>query len=82
MTDKINDGGPAFPVISDAIGHNAGMSLRDAAALAALPYLQSAAMHAIKSGSVPLSDAARTVAEAAYEQADALLVARVKGGMK
>lgn len=36
MPDTIKDGGPAYPIASDVIGHWSGMALRDAAALAAL----------------------------------------------
>ena len=29
MSDRIEDGGPAFPFASDVIGHTHGMTLRD-----------------------------------------------------
>ena len=88
MTDR-HDGGPAFPQkriyrCSQGIDHEVhetGMSLRDAAALAALP-----AIIALGAGNEPgegafvvllnRDDARANVAEAAWAVADAMIAAR------
>lgn len=79
-----NDGGPAFPVITrpddidGGYGHQAGpntyqfggMTLRDAAAFAALPAIGIGS----NTGAFPV------IAEMAYKMADAMLAEREKGG--
>lgn len=82
---KINDGGPAYPlhlgVLPDWQGQ-VGMSLRDAAALAAFPAIiaaTSAGQHHPRKceGETELIFA---IARDAYLAADAFIVARAKGG--
>lgn len=80
MSDKINDGGPAFPFgqVSEATGapingyHNDGMSLRD--------YFAGQAMQGICSGASshgPMGGFKSTVVAAdAYDIANAMLAAR------
>ncbi len=76
---KINDGGPAYPTLTEyqtavgTRGHDTtpGMSLRDAAALAALP-----ALIARHRADVPWEQ----IAPRAFGIADAFIAARTKGG--
>lgn len=73
-----NTGGPAFP--SDAVGYvgqaSQGMTLRDYFAAKALPALiQTSIESAAKQGALP-EEFRRTIANAAYAQADAMLKAR------
>ena len=70
-----NDGGPAFPVRFENGFYQQGLSLRD--------YFATAAMHGILAGrdssiAYPLDH----IADAAYQQADAMLAerAKTKGG--
>ena len=67
MTNQINDGGPAFPVPSLAVG--SGMTLRDYFAAAALQGLM--AVHT--SGGCLVDD---LYAKYAYDLADAMLKRR------
>jgi hypothetical protein len=73
--NKINTGGPAFPVqsvyIEDQETNSHGMSLRDYFAAKAMQGVL-AGDHPITHGSEPLT----TVAYVAYAQADAMLKAR------
>lgn len=78
MSESINDGGPAFPV-PDTYHPNgqvqfgsSGMSLRD--------WLAGEAMKGLLVSDPDLSY--EQTADAAYKQADAMLVERVKGGAK
>jgi len=63
------DNPPAFPVVSDVIGHYEGMTLRDWFAGQAL-----VGMLASKAGIPPYSNS--WAAERAYQMADAMLAAR------
>lgn len=79
---KIDDGGPAFPVLPpigpDGLGaagypySDPGMSLRDYFAAQALPAAMRIALEFKSPEASPMPSAART----AYEAADALLRAR------
>lgn len=71
MTDKIDDGGPAFPVVDEDGMASRGMNLRDWFAGQALKW-------ATDSGW--LLNEPQYVAERAYDMADAMLAARAKGG--
>lgn len=81
--NKVNDGGPAFPMTvqrwNDSLdGSRAGMSLRDAAALAALPAViaaTSAGQHTPtkRSSDEPIRHA---IARDAFAMADAFIAAR------
>jgi nitrous oxide reductase accessory protein NosL len=65
MNNTNKTGGPAFPIASDAIGHCAGMELRD--------YFAAKAMQAIVSnGDVD----PQKISQASYIIADAMLKAR------
>lgn len=75
---KINDGGPAYPLHPGVLPDwkwQAGMSLRDAAALAALQGL-------IASGTYTNAgpDFGDFIVARAMEVADAFIAARAKGG--
>jgi hypothetical protein len=70
MSNKINDGGPAFP--ADFQLYSTGMTLRDYFAAAALP----AAYSAFDSKYFGNNAADYAVATAAYQMADAMLKAR------
>lgn len=83
MTDKIDDGGPAFPRTvqrwNDSLDHSVqGMSLRDwfaglsVQAMLASPEL----MSVVTSGSILDGTAAERMARRAYQVADAMLAAR------
>jgi len=61
-----SDGGPAYPVVE--FEHHAGMSLRDAFAMAALPAIIT--LTADKAVSL------KSIADEAWAQADAMLKAR------
>ena len=68
MTNKIEDGGPAFPYHGPDSG-KVGMSLRD--------YFAAKAMQAHIVGRGEFADTnKRTIAECAYDMADAMLEAR------
>ena len=71
-----NDGGNAYPVASDVIGHSPGMSLRDAAALAALPAVVRAC---IPLECLPDETMEQMFARKAFAIADAFIAAREKG---
>ena len=80
MSDPIQDGGPAFPVLT----YQTGMSMRDAFAIAALQgiiasfsgcSMEKAVSMATING-LPFQDIA---AKAAYKYADAMLAARKEG---
>lgn len=77
MTDAPNDGGHAFPMASDLLGHTPGMSLRDWFAGQALASLL--ADYDSRHG-IPPYDFMRHCAAAAYKVADAMIAARDKTG--
>lgn len=70
--DTVNNGGPAFPSICESVNGvpmAKGLTVRD--------YFAAKAMQAeISRQSYGIEDAARDVADAAYEYADAMLAAR------
>ena len=66
---KINDGGPAFPIGSGDMRDPCGMTLRD--------YFAAKAMQALIIHGWTMMGA---IADTAYEQADAMLAERAKGG--
>lgn len=68
----IKDGGPAYPRNYDADGHN-GMDLRDYFAAKAM---QTFAMRLAPIGAAVNRSEETTVAQAAYQMADAMLAAR------
>ena len=69
MTIKIEDGGPAFPGKAYSGLPNEGLSLRD--------YFAAKAMQAHIVGRGEFADTnKRTIAECAYDMADAMLEAR------
>lgn len=73
MSTLPNDGGPAFPLISEdhrAIRH-IGLSLRD--------YFAAAALQGMLASSSPGQFSEADYAGAAYTQADAMLAERNKG---
>jgi hypothetical protein len=76
MTEKINDGGPAFPMYSEVGNlHSEGMSLRDffaAAALQGLIALKYGVDESVRDGVAERELAAKT----AYRLADAMIKAR------
>jgi len=82
MSDKPNDGGPAFPfvAVSEATGQpingcfDPGMSLRDWFAGQALAGLLASGVAAAR------GQTCEDVAEIAYANADAMLAERAKGG--
>ncbi len=67
MTDRVNDGGPAFPIASDLIGHCAGMTLRD--------YFAGQVIASVKAWH-PADRKGRGPAEIAYLIADQMIEAR------
>ncbi len=69
MSTQIDDGGPAFP----CAGSSGGMSLRDYFAAAAIQGLCASTSH-------DDAPAVKTLAEWAYQQADAMLNHREKTG--
>jgi hypothetical protein len=73
MADKINDGGPAFPVKRYCDWDRHGMSLRDVAALAALQGMLANPTSRPREGA---EDAASAFVEAAFVVADAFIAAR------
>lgn len=79
MSEKLNDGGSAFPFIAWAspsgmigVERQGGMSLRDYFAAIALPV----AWDALDKGYFDATDYTLATAEAAYQMADAMLKAR------
>lgn len=69
----INDGGPAFPVVSEIMGHCSGMSLRD--------YFAAKALEGMLANQHPYQASDEHMfARDAYTLADAMLAARQKGG--
>lgn len=65
---NINDGGPAFPVVSEVMGHCSGMTLRDYFAAKAMQgFAADPSMDEVEIGDI---------ADLAYEMADAMLLAR------
>lgn len=72
------DGGPAFPVVSELMGHCSGMTLRDHFAIEALPAIYAQAMVEASDGSGLFSSPGWRVGLAmdAYMMADAMLQAR------
>lgn len=77
MTDKINNGGPAFPVQTVLGPGMPGMSLRDWFAGQAVV----AVMHLCYRDTLIPGESIETLfARKAYAIADAMLVAREKGG--
>jgi hypothetical protein len=84
MTDKIDDGGPAFPPMAplESWGDpKQGMSLRDWFAGQALAGLLADPNEGPQDDET-LEDAISRIAEGAYSYADAMLEARAKGGGK
>lgn len=77
MTDTPNDGGHAFPMASDMLGHRSGMTLRDWFAGQALGSLL--ADYDSRNAISP-SDFMRFCATASYAVADAMIAARDKAG--
>jgi hypothetical protein len=82
MSQRIEDGGPAFPITVPVEFQYAydGMSLRDWFAGQALPAViaaTSAGQHHLQVE--PEQTAERALADAAYKLADAMLAARQKG---
>lgn len=75
---KTNDGGPAFPVVSEIMGHCSGMTMRDYFAAKVLPSIYSSAMAEASEGSGLFSDPGWRIGLAmdAYAMADAMLRAR------
>jgi hypothetical protein len=71
MNNTNKTGGPAFPIASDAIGHCAGMELRDYFAAKAMQGLMGRAW-----GELPPEELFKTWATSAYAVADAMLKAR------
>ncbi len=70
---QIDDGGPAFSITSDYLGHHFGMTLRDWFAGQALQ----AAWEAFNEGRY--DGDTKDIARCAYQQADAMLVVRAEG---
>ena len=70
MSEKINDGGTAFPIVetSSSGSCSPGMTLRD--------YFAAAALQGILSSPDGGPDVWQSVADAAYYAADAMLAAR------
>jgi hypothetical protein len=64
--NDIKDGGPAFSIASDTIGHWSGMTLRD--------YFAAKAMQGLMASNVRAS--LEAFANQAYKMADAMLKAR------
>lgn len=71
MTQK-NNGGPAFPIETTATPYAPGMTLRDAAALAALPAI----IHAFKHDTPYKKTKEQMFARMAWAVADAMLAER------
>ena len=63
---------PAYPVVSEIMGHFSGMSLRDAFALAALQG------GSLRTGVPMEANIRRFIAAQCYEMADAMLAERSK----
>jgi len=82
MSERVEDGGPAYPhQFEDAEGHpryrqSTGMSLRDACAIAALPATLAETWAMCLRTSSKVDNVYRVAAVAAYEAADAMLAAR------
>lgn len=78
MTDKIDDGGPAFATGDQQHGGQAGMSLRDWFAGLSVQAMQASPelMSVVTSGSILDGTAAERMARRAYQVADAMLAAR------
>ena len=70
MTDKKDDGGPAFSYSSNVFPNYTGMSLRD--------YFAGMALQGIIPHDVEISMNDASLAASAYELADAMLAARKK----
>jgi hypothetical protein len=73
MSDKIDDGGPAYPVQPDCGMDEVGMSLRDRFAIAVLPELFAVGM---RQGDGDFLGTCTTAAHASYLMADEMLLAR------
>ncbi|KAB0538082.1 hypothetical protein [Pseudochrobactrum saccharolyticum] len=78
MTDQINTGGAAFPIIGTENTNyvHEGMTLRDYFAAKALPVLLSELYAQSVRRNVRYEDAYAAASKAAYELADAMLAAR------
>lgn len=74
MTDKIDNGGPAFPTTSHLGAYSHGMSLRDWFAGQALAGLVSSSEEATKD--LFYNAGTNSVSVLSYELADAMLAAR------
>ena len=72
-TETIDDGGAAFPVVSDQFGHHGGMSLRDWFAGQAIIGAMAMASHPrMIPGQIDYAEFAKDC----YRTADAMLAAR------
>lgn len=85
MSDKIDDGGPAFPLFGDMLPTDygfAGMSLRDwFAGQADVSAYNPAETYRDNHGKSPsVEELAAYIASIRYIEADAMLAARAKGG--
>ena len=67
----MDDGGTAYPIISDKFGHWPGMSLRDYIAIRALEAL-------MQMNGIQFSSRHKEHATEAYKQADAMIEARAE----
>lgn len=79
MSDKREDGGPAFPAKDMGKTQCAGLSIRDYFAGQALAGLL-ASPHEIPWKKKGYGDPGEACAVAAYKMADAMLAERLKGG--
>jgi hypothetical protein len=73
MSEKINDGGPAFPNVPDGAGDrwadwDVGMSLRD--------YFAATALKTLDDAIVANDEDREMIAKRSYQMADAMLKAR------
>lgn len=76
MSDRIKDGGPAFPL---PLGTANCAEPEQSGGLSARDYFAAKAMHAALThglGNVAIDDALRQIADLAYKAADAMLEAR------
>jgi hypothetical protein len=76
MSEKINDGGPAFPMDSARNSYNPGMSLRDWFAGQALGDLARESIVRGVAARGSLSESCELCADTCYKYADAMLRAR------
>ena len=76
MTDKYDDGGPAYPVPYEFMG--AGMSLHDAFAIAVLPAIYAESVRIMEVSGFPDESWRDGVAMDVYAMADAMIAERNK----